>query len=208
MQRLDAINLMFAAVSETPVPDLASANQIDQGRADRMLTDSTRLMLAMGWTFNTYRSARLQPQGSPNAPRLALVDGDDGWTPTLQLWSLDPAVPLVQVGNRVVNKDTGSAIFADDVKVRAVVARNWDELPEAAQQYAAQLAKARYANDTITSATQANLLDPGVKMALQLLARDFSVEPITYDANMIPDWRLSQAPGRRAVTSRCAKSGT
>ena len=130
MSKLEAVNIILAAIEEAPVGSLALTGIRPLAAALDTLTEASRLVQSPGWKFNTEYEFPLtrSSDGTISLPESTLhVDVDDKWT------DVDPVLR----GSRLYDSKAHSYSFQADLTATVVVMLDWDELPQAARQFIA-----------------------------------------------------------------------
>lgn len=142
MSELEAVNIILAAVDESPVASLELSGLKPLTDARSALTEASRLVQSIGWKFNTEYDFPVSRavDGSITLPSGMLeVDINDEC-----LSRVDP----VQRGQRLYDAKNHTYTFAEDLKGTAVFFLGWDELPQAARHLvtvkAARILQGRY----------------------------------------------------------------
>jgi len=126
---LEAVNVMLAAISESPVNSLNTVGNLDASIARDTLHAVSREVQTQGWWFNEQEgyTFTLNAQKKVNAPAAVL-----------KLYPARGGVPLVLRGTRLVNPVTGADTF-DTAPVADYIVWHlaWEDLPESARRYIA-----------------------------------------------------------------------
>lgn len=140
---LEAVNLMLAAISESPINSLTSPRTPDASIAINLLRETTRSTQARGWSFNTETNFPLPKDGNGNInlpPSVARV---------MFLPSCGFNPPPIQRGSMVYDRLNHTFVFAKDLKAdEMVVFIPFDQMPESARHYVALKAARRF-TDTV-----------------------------------------------------------
>jgi len=126
---LEAINTMLESAEEAPVGALTLTGLYPLDKARGILSETSRVVQAMGWKFNTEDGFPFMrdPNGLIVLPdNLLTLDVDDVF-----LASIDP----VQRGNRLYDARNHTYTFTQDVTGTAVWLLGWDDLPQPARHY-------------------------------------------------------------------------
>jgi len=126
---LAAVNVMLAAIGETPVNSLDTVGNLYAAQARDTLHAVSREVQTAGWWFNTQEgytfTLTAQKKVNPPAAILKLVPARGG-------------EPLVLRGTRLLNPATGGDTFdAPPVAELLVWHLSWGDLPESARRYIA-----------------------------------------------------------------------
>ena len=127
--KLQAINMMMAAIGETPVNTLTGTLHADVVIAQSTLTEINKDVQSEGWSFNTEIDVTLTRDGSNhiNLPKDILrVDANIHQHPTI-----DP----IQRGLKLYDRQNNKFTFDEDLICTIVYFREFDEIPEPARRY-------------------------------------------------------------------------
>jgi len=127
--KLQAINIMMAAIGETPVNTLTGTLPADVVIAQSTLTEINKDVQSEGWSFNTEIDVTLTRDGSNhiNLPKDILrVDANIHQHPTI-----DP----IQRGLKLYDRQNNKFTFDEDLICTIVYFREFDEIPEPARRY-------------------------------------------------------------------------
>jgi len=174
---LEAINIVLQAAEEAPVQalDLSGLYPLDLAKA--CLSEASRVIQSLGWSFNTEDGYSLPRNGSNEiqvADNIVKVNVDNTFT------SVDP----VQRGSRLYDRKAHSYSFAMDLKATVVVLLTWDELPEPARRYITVRAARTMQGRTSVSESVYKYSEEDEQTALVALG---SHEAETGDHNMLRD---------------------
>ena len=126
---LQAINIMMAAIGETPINTLTGTLPADIVMAQSTLTEVNKDVQSEGWSFNTEIDVTLTRDGSNhiNLPTDILrVDANIHQHPTI-----DP----IQRGLKLYDRQNNKFNFDEDLICTIVYFREFDEIPEPARRY-------------------------------------------------------------------------
>jgi hypothetical protein len=126
---LEAINTMLESADEAPVGSLELTGLYPLDKAKTILDETSRVVQAMGWAFNTEEELTLSRDvaGLVALPANMLKFDPD----TDQLYTMKP----VQRGTRLYDAKAHSYTFTKDVKGAAVFLLGWSDLPQQARHY-------------------------------------------------------------------------
>ena len=127
--KLQAINIMMAAIGETPVNTLTGTLPADVVIAQSTLTEINKDVQSEGWSFNTEIDVTLTRDGSNhiNLPKDILrVEANIHQHPTI-----DP----IQRGLKLYDRQNNKFTFDEDLICTIVYFREFDEIPEPARRY-------------------------------------------------------------------------
>lgn len=125
---LEAVNTILELSGESPVQSLSLTGLLVLDRAKAKLDETTRLVLAPGWTFNTNTDVTLARNISNEIPVAA------SWLKV----DPDPEFMSYKVsvrGTKLWNGKTNAWTFDRDLKGTVVDLLAWDYLPQAARHY-------------------------------------------------------------------------
>ena len=126
---LQAINIMMAAIGETPINTLIGTLPADVVIAQSTLTEVNKDVQSEGWSFNTEIDVTLTRDGSNqiNLPTDILrVDANIHQHPTI-----DP----IQRGLKLYDRQNNKFTFDEDLICTIVYLREFNEIPEPARRY-------------------------------------------------------------------------
>ena len=127
--KLQAINIMMAAIGETPVNTLTGTLPADVVIAQSTLTEINKDVQSEGWSFNTEIDVTLTRDGSNhiNLPKDILrVDANIHQHPTI-----DP----IQRGLKLYDRQNNKFTFDEDLICTIVYFREFEEIPDPARRY-------------------------------------------------------------------------
>lgn len=135
--KLQAVNEILAGIGESPVSSLSSGF-ITASNAEQRLDEVSKNMQERGWFFNTENGMKLLPDSNgyiplPNNTLRADVSQYGG--------------SLVQRGLRLYDNAKHTYVFTQPVSLDIVVELSWEELPQAARDYAKFRAKRLFQAD-------------------------------------------------------------
>ena len=126
---LEAVNIMLAAIGESPVNTLTGTLPVDVKLAQSTLTEVNKEVQTEGWSFNTEIDVELTRDGSNHialASNVLIVD------PNIHD---HPDVDAIQIGLKLYDRKEHKYEFDDDLKCTVVYFRTFDEIPEPAKRY-------------------------------------------------------------------------
>jgi hypothetical protein len=133
LSELEAVNMMLAAIGESPVSTLNDSGDLHVSVATQMLYDVSREIQTSGWHFNTEEEYPLVRNLSGQIiypPNALFIDASD----------INPQYDLVMRGTKLYDRKNHTFIFEDNLKVDITFFLPWEELPQAARQYIAIVA--------------------------------------------------------------------
>ena len=126
---LEAINIMMAAIGETPVNTLTGTLHADVVMARSTLTEINKQVQSEGWSFNTEIDVTLTRDSSDNinlSSDVLRVDANIHQHPTI-----DP----IQRGLKLYDRQNNTFVFEEDLICTVVYLRTFAEIPEQARYY-------------------------------------------------------------------------
>ena len=126
---LEAINIMMAAIGETPVNTLTGTLPADVVMARSTLTELNKQVQSEGWSFNTEIDVTLTRDSSDNinlSSDVLRVDANIHQHPTI-----DP----IQRGLKLYDRQNNTFVFEEDLICTVVYLRTFAEIPEQARYY-------------------------------------------------------------------------
>lgn len=175
MTELEALNLMLTAADEDPVQTATQPGHLPLSIAKGILNETSRVVQAKGWAFNTedgYPLLRNQDGRIPLAPNTLSVDVDDS-----------TGVQAIQRGLSLYDRKNHTSIFAQDLTGTVIVLLPWDELPQAVRYYLA-ICATRKLQIRLQAGDVAQYTQMDEQMALEGIQ---SFEADTADANFLTD---------------------
>jgi hypothetical protein len=136
MTELEAVNEVLATVGDTPVQTLLPGTYIEALRILQILKETSREIQSRGWWFNEEENKTLQPDINGlitlgfNVIEVSVTNDYDG--------------SIIQRGNRLFNRDTGTYNINKEVKVNLIVGLEWNELPQVARLYITSMTAFKY----------------------------------------------------------------
>ena len=122
---LEAVNIMLAAIGESPVNTLTGTLPVDVKLAQTTLEEVNKEVQTEGWSFNTEINVELTRDGSNHialASNVLIVD------PNIH-------VDAIQIGLKLYDRKEHTYEFDDELKCTVVYFRTFDEIPEPAKRY-------------------------------------------------------------------------
>ena len=126
---LEAINIMMAAIGETPVNTLTGTLAADVVMARSTLTEINKQVQSEGWSFNTEIDVTLTRDSSNNinlSSDVLRVDANIHQHPTI-----DP----IQRGLKLYDRQNNTFVFEEDLICTVVYLSTFAEIPEQARYY-------------------------------------------------------------------------
>jgi hypothetical protein len=126
---LEAVNIMLAAIGESPVNTLTGTLPVDVKLAQSTLTEVNKEVQTEGWSFNTEIDVLLTRNEFNN---IALATNTLVVDPNIHD---HPDVDAIQIGLKLYDRKEHTYEFDDDLKCTIVYFRTFDEIPEPARRY-------------------------------------------------------------------------
>ena len=126
---LEAVNIMLAAIGESPVNTLTGTLPVDVKLAQTTLEEVNKEVQTEGWSFNTEINVELTRDGSNNialSSNVLIVD------PNIHD---HPDVDAIQIGLKLYDRKEHTYEFDDDLKCTVVYFRTFNDIPEPAKRY-------------------------------------------------------------------------
>lgn len=146
---LDAVNLMLAAIGESPIASLQQSGQVDAVIARQTLIEASTDVQSRGWHFNTDKAYPLRREGQ--APFAIPVPANAA---RIDPVGADAALDLTVRGGRLWDRRAHTASFPDRDKVLVdiVWVLPFDELPPPARRLVATRAARIFADRVVGEA--------------------------------------------------------
>jgi len=126
---LESINIMLAAIGESPVNSLTGTLPVDVKLAQSTLTEVNKEVQSEGWSFNTEIDVTLTRDGSNNIALSADVLRID---PNIHQHT---NIDAIQRGLKLYDRLNNKYDFDEDLICTVVYFRDFDEIPEPARRY-------------------------------------------------------------------------
>tara|TARA_R100001443_G_scaffold40372_1_gene53815 strand:+ start:174 stop:776 length:603 start_codon:yes stop_codon:yes gene_type:complete len=126
---LEAVNIMLAAIGESPVNTLTGTLPVDVKLAQTTLEEVNKEVQTEGWSFNTEINVELTRDGSNHialSSNVLIVD------PNIHD---HPDVDAIQIGLKLYDRKEHTYEFDDDLKCTVVYFRTFNDIPEPAKRY-------------------------------------------------------------------------
>lgn len=140
--KLDAINILLAAVGESPVNTLNNTQSVDVDNAIRMLDGVSRTIQSKGWTFNTSSEQTIIPDSTNHKIR---------YNPTWISYLSTDGNTYVKRGDYLYNLTGNTFNFEKNITLTIIEAVDFDDLPDVFKTYitanAASKFQAKYFGD-------------------------------------------------------------
>lgn len=163
LTKLDAINLMLAAIGSDPVNDVDETD-VDVANALRLLEDTSRNLQRQGWDFNTAEYTMYPNQ-----------DNKIRWIDTILKFTSDDGA-YVKRGEFLYDNTNMTFYFKDKVVLNVVIAVDFEDLPDCFKRFIASKAALQFA--------QRYMGDPTTVETLQYDVQDSWSQIVQYDMDM------------------------
>lgn len=163
LTKLDAINLMLAAIGSDPVNDVDETD-VDVANALRLLEDTSRNLQRQGWDFNTAEYTMYPNQ-----------DNKIRWIDTILKFTSEDG-SYVKRGEFLYDNTNMTFYFKDKVVLQVVIAVDFEDLPDCFKRFIASKAALQFA--------QRYLGDPTITETLQYDMQDAWSQIVQYDMDM------------------------
>lgn len=143
--KLEAVNQMLAAISESPVSSLTGDGGVDVVTAQVTLNEVMKAVQAEGWLFNTeYNFPLLRDTGGEiyvpsNASTVDVVRDRFGNT--------DPVLR----GNRIYDRRNHTYVFEENLEAKIIFLLPFEEMPETARHYVTYRSARKFENNSVGS---------------------------------------------------------
>jgi hypothetical protein len=203
MTRLQAVNLMLAAVGEQPVNSIGVADSADVSIAELLLDEVNRAVQVRGWHFNTELDVEMQPDidgvvtlplnvSHADVKYLNAPSGSNG------------VAEIVQRDGKLYDRNNHTFDLGQSpIKVDVVYMFDFEELPQAVRQYVAARAAREYQDKVLGDPTLARNLYASETSALAELRRE---ETKSGDYNLVDSWSVRRAIRRDSPLNRMRRS--
>jgi hypothetical protein len=129
MTKLEAVNEILAAVQESPVTALDTGGDSIEGQAESRLDAENLSVQSRGWHVNTEKNVELTPSGDDSTIALGTgVLSADGY-------GVDASRDVCVRGGTLFDRNNNTDEFAGPVTVSLVRLLDFDDLPQALQEY-------------------------------------------------------------------------
>jgi hypothetical protein len=183
LTELEALNMMLTAADEAPVQTASQPGHFPLSIAKAVLDDTSRVVQAMGWTFNTEYKFPLTRDVNgeiPLAPNVLSLDVDDNWA----------SVDAIQRGSRLYDRRNHRYTFDQDLTGTIIFLLPWSDLPQPARHYIAVRASRTFVARMQAGDGPFAMTEQDEQMALLALQ---SHEADAADANFLTDsWSVAQ----------------
>ena len=126
---LESINIMLAAVGESPVNNLTDTLPVDAQQALSILNEQSRMIQSEGWSFNTEIDVTLPKD---NFKKVALGVDVLRVDPNIHH---HPNIDAIQRGLKMYDRLNNTFEFDQDLICTIVYFRDFTEIPEPARNY-------------------------------------------------------------------------
>lgn len=143
LSQLEAVNQMLSAVGQLPVNTIVGDVNVDVTRALATLNTVSMQVQGQGWKFNTETGYVATPDSSK---RLVFPDNVLSFVP-------EGRTGTVMRGNTLFDTQNATYEFTGTIKGTAILALEWDLMPNHARQYIAIKAARLFQDETTGSET-------------------------------------------------------
>lgn len=126
---LESVNIMLAAIGESPINSLTGTLPVDARTAQSTLAEVNKEVQSEGWSFNTEIDFTLPRDGSNHvnlSNDILRVDPNIHQHPTID---------AIQRGLKLYDRLNNKYEFTEDLICTVVYFRTFDEIPEPARRY-------------------------------------------------------------------------
>ena len=126
---LESVNIMLAAIGESPINSLTGTLPVDARTAQSTLAEVNKEVQSEGWSFNTEIDVTLSRDGSNHVNLSTDVLRID---PNIHQ---HPTIDAIQRGLKLYDRLNNKYDFTEDLICTVVYYRTFDEIPEPARRY-------------------------------------------------------------------------
>jgi len=126
---LESVNIMLAAIGESPINSLTGTLPVDARLAQSTLTEVNKEVQSEGWSFNTEIDVTLTRDGSNH---VALSNDVLRVDPNIHQ---HPTIDAIQRGLKLYDRLNNKFEFDEDLICTVVYFRAFTEIPEPARRY-------------------------------------------------------------------------
>jgi len=126
---LESVNIMLAAIGESPINSLTGTLPVDARLAQSTLAEVNKEVQSEGWSFNTEIDVTLPRDGSNHVNISTDVLRID---PNIHQ---HPTIDAIQRGLKLYDRLNNKYDFTEDLICTVVYFRTFDEIPEPARRY-------------------------------------------------------------------------
>lgn len=184
LTKIEAVNVMLAAIGADPVNELDEDNDVDVANALKIITKVSRNIQMRGWDFNT---EILTINGDMDNGYS--IPFDDTWIK----WKSQDGRSLVRRNGKLFDIAANSYAFQNPIQMEIVRALEFEDLPEPFKEFVA--VKSAYDFQAIFMG------DTNISQDLQFNLRMAQQELMEYDKNM-GDYNVLQMSGVAASMAR------
>ena len=127
---LESINIMLAAIGESPINSLTGTLPVDARIAQSTLTEVNKEVQSEGWSFNT--EIDVTQSRDPATKQIALSTDTLRIDPNIHQ---HPTIDAIQRGLKLYDRLNNKYEFTEDLICTVVYFRTFDEIPEPARRY-------------------------------------------------------------------------
>lgn len=164
--KLDAVNIILSSIGADPINTIDTEVDVDVANAVRMLDRVSRDIQRRGWDFNTY-TITLTPDVLTNKIL---------WIPTIISFQTADGGTYAKRGDYLFDVTRQSFEFTNDIPITAIMALDFEDLPDAFRNYIAARAAMNFQTHFMGDAALSQDLAYAVQEAYQ--------DIVSYDMNM------------------------
>lgn len=146
LTELDAVNLMLAAIGESPVNTVDDTGLVDAVIARNTLRNVSRQVQNRGWHFNTVDKMTLSP-ASPLPGEIAVPVN----TLKCRAYDADYDKDVVLRGTKLFDRENNTNLFTAAIICQVVALLDFTDLPSPARDYIAMAAAKRFQQERVNS---------------------------------------------------------
>ena len=127
---LESVNIMLAAIGESPINSLSGTLPVDARLAQSTLSEVNKDVQSEGWAFNTEIDVTFTRDGA--SKQIALPTDVLRIDPNIHQ---HPSIDAIQRGLKLYDRLNNKYEFDEDLICTVVYFRDFDEMPEPARRY-------------------------------------------------------------------------
>ena len=127
---LESVNIMLAAIGESPINSLSGTLPVDARLAQSTLSEVNKDVQSEGWSFNTEIDVTFTRDGA--SKQIALPTDVLRIDPNIHQ---HPSIDAIQRGLKLYDRLNNKYEFDEDLICTVVYFRDFDEIPEPARHY-------------------------------------------------------------------------
>ena len=187
--RLEAVNTLLQTIGLAPINSLSGNKTADVIRAESVVDEVNREVQMMGWYFNTEEGYTLNITQSGEIPlpgNIMRIDYDHKRNRGIE--------PVIR-GSRLYDKKNHTYKFNKSIKVTAVVAVPFEELPESARRYIT-IRGSRIYGDRMVGSESLNAFSRNDELQAWVSLREWEGDVADYNIFDSPDMAEHHLRGR------------